>query len=65
VAQFPPEQVVQLEPEPVRDSPLEETEKLLNSFDTLSLSQEGHSTFSSLPRIRTSKTERQSLQEYS
>jgi len=44
VEQLPPPQVLQLEPELTEESLLEETAKVLNSFDTFSLLQEGQAT---------------------
>jgi len=67
VEQLPPEQELQLEPEP-SNAPLETldcTAKELNSFVTLPLLQDGHVTASSFDRSKTSKTERHSLQVYS
>jgi len=57
--------VLQLEPELTEEPLLEETAKVLNSFDTFSLLQEGQATRSFAALTSTSKTERQSLQEYS
>jgi hypothetical protein len=67
VEQLPPEQELQLEPEPMGDvlEPLDRTAKALNSFVTLPLLQDGHATASSFDRSKTSKTERHSLQVYS
>jgi hypothetical protein len=65
VEQLPPEQVLQLDPEPAGEPPLDLTAKVLNSLATLSLVQDGHATRSFPERMNTSNTERHSLQKYS